>query len=116
MPIIRALATAVSGRAIIEFLNDWDREVRIEDAFASPQGGTGNMASLVTGPLIVRPNERVRVDVSSALCGLFGRNQNLVFTIQLVLDPEPPTQPPPAFYSAELANGGFDYFGRPRGS
>jgi hypothetical protein len=114
MAIIRALATAVSGRAILEFRNDWDREVTIVEALATLESEAGKMMPLLAAQLTIRLGEPKGVDVTEPLRKMLGSHRTSTFLIRLVLDPEPPTQPQPAIYSVELANGGVGYFGRPR--
>ena len=113
MPIIRALASAPSKRAVLEFLNDWDRDVEIEGALAATDGEVGTMMQLLEAPLIVRPHIPVCVDVAAALGRLVGRDGVLNLSIQLVLNPVPPTQPQPALYGTRFLNGECLYFGPP---
>ncbi len=115
MPIIRALASAVSKRAILEFLNDWDREVKIEGALVATEGEAGTMMQLLEAPVVLKPGKSASVDVTAILGNIAGRNEALDFTIQLVLNPEPPTQPQHAHYTARFVSSGCEYFGRPRG-
>lgn len=113
MPIIRALASTASKRAVLEFLNDWDREVSIERALAASEGEAGTQVNLLAAPLMVRPRKPESVDVTAVLGCLFGSNKVLNLSIQLVLNPEPPTQPQPGHYGARFVNGECVYFGRP---
>jgi hypothetical protein len=113
MPIIRALASSASRRAVLEFRNDWDRDVRIEGALAATGGGWGTQIELLGRPLVVRPHTPECVDVTAALSGLVGGNGVLILSIQLALNPEPPTQPQPAHYEVRFVDGECKYFGPP---
>jgi hypothetical protein len=71
------------------------------------------MMPIIADPIIVKPGKPVSLDVTSALNTLVRCNGALTFSIQLVLSPEPPTQPQPDHYAVRFVNGECEYFGRP---
>lgn len=118
MPIIRALPSTDSGKALLELYNDSADSVTVSNALvcSSPAGGT--MAPLIDWPIQLPPGKSKTVDVTQALLRIFNDpNQEpprkKQFQILLDLDPAPSGQPAPGLYTASCKNGQFTRFSSP---
>lgn len=116
MAIVRASAKAENGRAYLEIVNGAENKVTVESIIITFESASGRGKFVSLEPISLELRKSAHVDITADILDRLNtiNSSSAQLRIQLVPNPEPPSQPAPGIYFAERDLQGIARFANAR--